>query len=424
MMKLRPFLLAILLIFTAEIVCIVLFLEKTPDTKQDVVAVNAVVQSASLRWPDFENAGMPRNLEYTIIDNEGTVLYRTREGLSETINEAIAHRDTICDIISGGSSVGKIIIDNENAALLIQERKTAAAIFIISLVLQVILFYLYVWYLKRSVIRPFSRLRDFAARVAGGNLDLPLEMDRHNVFGAFTESFDIMRDELKKAREAEAAANESKKELVAKLSHDLKTPVASIKAAAEVGSVSAGTEKERDTFGQIENKADQINTLVSNLFSATLEELQQLSVTPKDYASTELVELLKRADYLGKASIPQAPQCLLSFDKLRLQQVFDNIISNSYKYADTQITVTYALRGNSLSVRIEDYGGGVNPDELPLLLEKFRRGANADAKEGAGLGLYISRYLVGAMRGSLTIENTEDGFAVTVSIPMSGRTYI
>lgn len=155
-----------------------------------------------------------------------------------------------------------------------------------------------------------------------------------------------------------------------------------------------------------------------------MEELQQLSVTPKDYASTELTKLLKRADYLGKADIPQAPQCLLSFDKLRLQQVFDNILSNSYKYADTKITVTYALQESSLCVHIEDYGGGVNPDELPLLLEKFKRGANSDAKEGAGLGLYIARYLMGEMHGGIAIDNTERGFAVTISVPMSGRSYI
>ena len=59
-------------------------------------------------------------------------------------------------------------------------------------------------YLDRAVVRPFRQLKDFARRVAGGNLDIPLEMDRGNLFGAFTESFDIMREELKKARLAEA----------------------------------------------------------------------------------------------------------------------------------------------------------------------------------------------------------------------------
>lgn len=97
-----------------------------------------------------------------------------------------------------------------------------------------------------------------------GNLDLPLEMDRQNLFGAFTESFDLMRSELKKARLAEAKANAEKKELVAKLSHDIKTPVASIKAAAEVGLALSETERMKENYTQIIRKADQINGLITN----------------------------------------------------------------------------------------------------------------------------------------------------------------
>ena len=84
------------------------------------------------------------------------------------------------------------------------------------------------------LVRPFNKLSDFAASVSKGNLDVPLNMDRHNYFGAFTESFDRMREELKLSSEREAAANRSKQELVAELSHDIKTPVATFKATCEV----------------------------------------------------------------------------------------------------------------------------------------------------------------------------------------------
>lgn len=112
------------------------------------------------------------------------------------------------------------------------------------------------FYLQRAIIKPFGKMKRFAQRIAGGNLDIPLEMDRRNLFGAFTESFDLMRSELKKARMAEARANASKKELVAKLSHDIKTPVASIKAASEVGAALSADEKIRENYGQIIQKAD------------------------------------------------------------------------------------------------------------------------------------------------------------------------
>ena len=272
-----------------------------------------------------------------------------------------------------------------------------------------------------TIIRPFHKLKGFAERVASGNLDIPLEMDRRNLFGAFTESFDIMRSELKKARIAEAHANASKKELVAKLSHDIKTPVASIKAVSEVGLTVTGNERDKANYTQIIGKADQINTLVSNLFSATLEELQQLTVTPTNIESRKVKTMLENADYMHRAAIPDIPECLIFADGLRLQQVFDNIFANSYKYAKTDIIVTAQKTDKHLNISIEDFGGGVLPEELPTLKEKFKRGSNSANTEGAGLGLYISDYFMKEMQGELNIENGEHGLKVTVTLSLSGK---
>lgn len=118
-----------------------------------------------------------------------------------------------------------------------------------------------------------------AERIAAGELDTPLEMDKDNIFGAFSESFDIMREELKAEREREQEAVRSRKEMIASLSHDIKTPVASIKAMADVMELTADTPDERSTLHAINEKADCIDRLVSNLFHATLEELNRLPVS-------------------------------------------------------------------------------------------------------------------------------------------------
>lgn len=290
--------------------------------------------------------------------------------------------------------------------------------FLIGMFMQFLICAGYMIYLNSAVIKPFQKLNHFAQRVAGGNLDIPLEMDRQNIFGAFTESFDIMRSELKKARIAEAEANASKKELVAKLSHDIKTPVASIKAASEVGAALTDDEKVKNNYTQIICKADQINTLVTNLFTATLEELRQLSVTPDDVESLELKGMLESADYLHRSTIPDIPECILYADKLRLQQVFDNIYANSYKYANTAIHVDIYRMDKQFAVVVEDYGGGVSEEELPLLKEKFKRGSNTNQIEGAGLGLYISNYFMEEMHGELNLQNGSNGLKVTVILEL------
>lgn len=419
-MNFKAFLTCMAIIFLTEISALIWFANTDDCGLQDAVEVNAAVQSAEADWENIAAHKNVTGLDYTVLDNDGNVLFATSSGLSESINEAVINRDTILDIEAEDKVVGKIIIHSDSSQRLSDKRKKTAAAVVFAVVVQLALCALYSVHIDRRVVKPFKKLENFAERVAGGNLDIPLEMDRENIFGAFTESFDIMRSELKKARLAEARANAEKKELVAKLSHDIRTPVASIKAASEVGAAIAENEKSRSNYTHIIRKADQINTLVTNLFSATLEELQQLTVEPADMKSGKISEMLLGADYFRYAEIPAVPDCLIYADKLRLQQVFDNIFANSYKYANTEIDVKIYIKNNFLQIIIEDFGGGVPSEEVPILKEKFKRGNNAENVEGAGLGLYISDCFMKEMGGSLDIENGTHGLAVKVNIKLSG----
>ena len=107
-------------------------------------------------------------------------------------------------------------------------------------------------------MRPFRELKSFAEHVSKGNLDVPLRMQKHNYFGAFTESFDRMREELKKSSERENQANRAKKELVAELSHDIKTPVATIQATCEVMEMKYRDEDIREKVSVIRAKASSV----------------------------------------------------------------------------------------------------------------------------------------------------------------------
>lgn len=264
-------------------------------------------------------------------------------------------------------------------------------------------------YLSRTILRPFHKLEAFASRVAGGDLSFPLEMDRKNRFGAFSESFDLMREQLAAARENERMANISKKELVASLSHDIKTPAASIKVIAEVYQAKHGVTPEMKS---IIGKVDQIDLLISNMFTATLEELQQLKVSVTDIPSTEIEEHIRASDYQNRVRPFSLPECVVTADSLRFRQVIDNIIGNSYKYADTDIEVSGSFDGASFVLTIRDFGSGVTEDELSLLCEKFYRAGNAVGKSGSGLGLYLSRYFLTEMGGSLTLGSNDGLWAV------------
>ncbi|MDR0293136.1 MAG: HAMP domain-containing histidine kinase [Oscillospiraceae bacterium] len=276
-------------------------------------------------------------------------------------------------------------------------------------------------YFSRTILGPFQKLESFASRIAQGDLNFPLEMDRKNRFGAFSESFDLMREELAAARENERLANISKKELVASLSHDVKTPVSSIKVIAELYQAKRTAAADSDGGGAVEamssiiQKADQIDLLISNLFTATLEELKQLRVSPAEIPSSELAEHIRASDYQNRLRPFTLPECVVTADSLRFRQVVDNVIGNSYKYASTDIEVSGGFDGSFFVLTVRDFGPGVANEELSLLCEKYYRAKNAEGKSGSGLGLYLSRYFIGQMGGTLELKS-RDGLWVIMRL--------
>ncbi|MBR1390322.1 MAG: HAMP domain-containing histidine kinase [Lachnospiraceae bacterium] len=359
------------------------------------------------------------SFEYTVISSEGEVLLKTREDLSENINQASENFDAVRDVEAAGFNLGKLIIHNSQADREQKRTRRLVILFSISSLAVLFLFIGYSIYFHQRYLKPFHRMKGFAERVAMGDLDAPLEMDRGHSFGAFTESFDLMRDELKNARLREEKAVRSRKELVAELSHDIKTPVASIKAMADVLELSAEKEADQKTAKAINVKADQIDRLVSNLFHATLEELEQLEVTVEELPSTDLIHMVREADYLGRVERLDIKDAVIFGDRLRLNQVISNLIYNSYKYADTELAVHSRFEKDYLIVEIADKGGGVPDEELELIMQKFKRGSNSGNKDGAGLGLYISKYLMEKMSGYLSVRNEEKGFTACLHIRLA-----
>ena len=393
--------------------CIVLY-NKLEDVKQDVVAVNACLKQIENNYGDEYQYST--NIDYTLIDNDGNVLFKTADGLSESVTEAVSNSDSIVDVVVDGEVAGKMIVHNTTSNLVARYKVLLiGGIAVISLLQLIVIAGFYI-YLRRTITEPFSKLNDFAFRVAGGNLDMPLNMDKAHVFGSFTEAFDMMRVELKKARQAEKEANDAKKEMVAKLSHDIKTPVASIKSSSEIGYEISKDEKTRHYFNLINEKSDQVTTLVANLFNSSVNDITEISVTPLEYNSEILEGIIRSSDYLNKAGAFEVPRAQIYVDKLRIQQVFDNLFMNSYKYADTDIDVECEKGSGYLAVSIRDKGPGVAENELPLLREKYKRGSNSEGKDGAGLGLYLTDYFMNEMDGKLVIENAAPGLKVSVYI--------
>ena len=335
----------------------------------------------------------------------------SEDGYESMNNYFIKEGMSVFDYREDGVIAGKIAFNarTEEYTERTQNTKEQLLLILISVYVAGLLLMFIIWYFY---IRPFNKLSAFATSVSKGNLDVPLNMDKHNYFGAFTESFDRMREELKEFSEREAAANRSKQELVAEISHDIKTPVATIKATCEVMEVKYKDPDVQEKVSVIKSKAASVEQLIDNMFRATLDDLDELKVTPREESSLIIEDMLGDLRFYGtveqKGSVPE---CLISVDKLRLEQVIDNIAGNSFKYAGTPLEVEYRSDSDSIRVILSDRGPGVPEDELAMLTAKFYRGSEASGsgKDGSGLGLYLASRFMEKMGGGLELRNREGG---------------
>ena len=392
----------------------------------DVIILNEIAHKAASG--DITCVDTPQEREYVILDSNGNTLFDTRSDHSEvlTVETAIQKRYPYNYIIKNNQITGSVIL-TDGEKRFDRLRTNIILIYVGCSLVLITAVLAFGAYIRKTVIQPFDKMKDFASYVAAGDLDKPLEMDKENMFGAFSESFDIMREELKASRARELALQKKERELVASLSHDLKTPVTGIKLTSELMAAVFSQNEGRELtvtpdmtakMNNIYKRAEEINVLVSDLFSSTLEDLGEFKVNCTDENSAVIAEIVSKYDDRGLVRMTEIPQVIIHIDKIRLSQVIGNILSNSYKYAGTPIDVRSHIDDEFLEVSVSDSGQGVPDDEIELITNKFYRGKNHDDKDGSGLGLYIAKILMDKMGGELTVSSP-NGLCVTLLIPLS-----
>lgn len=412
-------LLALLGIATCGIVA-VWTVEARPAPTPDVAALNDAVHLAQAAWPEVAASTFARVREpLTVVDVTDRVLASTSSSAPTSRFDAAQQRALVAPVVVDGRVVGMVYLLDAVAANEAASRGDVAIAATVAIAAATLGVAGVALWLQLSVVRPFQALRSFATRVAAGDLEAPLAMDRGNVFGAWTESFDLLRTELASARQRELATRESKQALVAQISHDVRTPVASIAATTELLRAQITDPVVASRLDVIRAKTAQLDTLVTDLFRANADELAALQVVPADVPATVMAQLVRDADYQGRAQVGAMPECLVRIDPARLAQVFDNVLGNSYKYADTPISVTATLAGPLVELAFTDSGPGVPAAELGALFNRGVRGSNVGDRPGHGLGLFTSAWLMERMGGEIGVRQGSEGFTITVGVPLA-----
>ena len=277
-----------------------------------------------------------------------------------------------------------------------------------------------------TVLHPLKKISKYTSEIARGNTDIPLSYDRGSEVGEFSWAFDSMRKELNKARASEKEAIENNKTVIATLSHDIKTPIASIRAYAEglEANMDSSPEKRAQYLQTIMKKSDEVSKVTDDLLLHSLSDMNRLKVEKKDFEVGSFVESAVRdLDPDGKeiTFISKGVTAVVSADPDRLLQCVENLITNSRKYAGTKIKVTLEKTENTVSILISDSGKGIPDEDMPFIFDKFYRGHNHGSQPGSGLGLYIVKYLMTQMDGDIELQNTADGLSAKLILPVNEK---
>ncbi len=299
------------------------------------------------------------------------------------------------------------------------------------------------WWVSSSVVTPLARLRDAAVRIGEGNLRFRMAPSGPGEFGQVTSAFEVMREKLETAVNRQLAEETSRKELIAHVSHDLRTPINLIRGYAEgLRDGVASTPQMRARYLDIIlERAGELERLIELLFSYSTMDLE--GVRPK-LVAVEVAPYLRGLRDSFAAAFPSAAITLtIAGDDGRLgpsparlfmkadaeltRRVMSNLVENSVRHGGKPgINIEWRVyhTEGGVEVIVSDDGAGVSAEDLPRIFEPFFRADRARTRQsgasGAGLGLSIVSKIMQAQGGSVrAAAGPAGGLAVTLSFAMA-----
>ncbi len=349
-------------------------------------------------------------------DSANQLLAKSLSEMSDTGDSELETIDS--DIYVEGQYMGTLVlvpdIDLAKAFKILMMLPIALiALFILTIIALIIILSKI---LADGIINPLRELNYAAERISAGDLDFEMTYDKDDEFGKLCNEFDRMRLKLKDSLSKQVQYEKSRRQLIASISHDLKTPLTSIKGYVE--GLQDGLVTDEATYQRylrvIWDKSNRLNHLIDDLFIFSKMELGEFKIDPVQVDSDMLLDelLSSRELELKEAEVDfhvekPIPQAKLLVDVNRIGQVLDNLIDNALKFTKTRIHIHTAIENKSFSIFISDDGLGMDEEDLPYIFDHFYkidkvRSTNA---KGTGLGLAICKELIEAHDGTIHVKS-------------------
>jgi signal transduction histidine kinase len=286
-------------------------------------------------------------------------------------------------------------------------------------------------WISRSILKPLKDLSDGSDRIRRGDLDFEMSTDRKDEIGTVMNDFDEMRRHLQESVAERLRYEQDRREMIIGISHDLRTPLTSIRGYIEgLRDGIADTPEKREKY----YRAIEVSTAGLEQIVSDLTDLSKLE-SGRNHFHLELVELNTwynacvkdlQAGYLKDnvdIELRESEEPLYAdLDIGEMQRIHTNLLDNTVKYRDkdsSKVTITLSSEDDDAVIRIADDGPGVKKKDLDRVFTCFYRGdeARTDPRRGCGIGLSVVKQIVEGFGGTVTAES-DDGFAVIIRLPL------
>ena len=285
-----------------------------------------------------------------------------------------------------------------------------------------------------TIVKPLKKLSEGADEIARGNLEYVIDYDSTNEIGVTVDSFNKMTDRLRESLHWQHEAENSKREMIEGVAHDLRTPMTSVKGYAEglMDGIADTPEKQSRYLQRIYASTVTMEKLLNELLTVSKLEDGRLDLDLQEIRFNDFLDdcnnnialyLEKRGfkvEYDNKCS----DEAYVMLDSDRFQRVIRNIVSNSVRYSksDVQGVIRFTAREyqKTIILAVEDNGIGISSENLPKIFDSFYRAdpARSRVSEGSGLGLYICKQIVELHNGRIWASSKE-GEGLTIHIALN-----
>jgi signal transduction histidine kinase len=286
--------------------------------------------------------------------------------------------------------------------------------------------------ISRTLTKSSRALLESVRGVGESGVYLPPKAQLPTELGEISDALGTAHERLGKARAREQALEASRRELVAWVSHDLRTPLAGLRAMAEALEDQVVTDPRtmNQYHSQIRRETDRLSSMIDDLFELSRIHAGTLRLNRKVIGLEELIaEVIASTEPVGRAKgvrlTGSAVRGMLVFiDPAEMGRAVRNLVTNAIRHTppDGVVEVLGEIVGGMACVSVADACGGIPPEDLPRVFDVAFRGESARTpgpQQGGGLGLSIARGIVEAHSGQIAVRNTGPGCQFVIRIPLA-----